>query len=155
MGYTTDFEGSVQIEPPLNQEEIDFLVKFNETRRMSREKGPYFVDGDGAFGQDHEGDIIDYNSPPAGQPGLWCQWRPTDDGTALKWDRGEKFYHATDWMEYLIWHFLKPGAFAASALPFLQANHTLNGVILAQGEDINDRWKLIVGDNNVSIQTLE
>lgn len=149
MGYTTDFTGSIAISPPLNAEEIAFLKKFNHTRRMDRELGPYFVDGTEEFGQGKDRDIRDYNRPPQGQPGLWCQWTPTDDGTAIEWDGGEKFYESVAWMEYLIEHFLKPGAIAAEKLPFLQANHILNGTITAQGEDISDRWVLEVADNEV------
>jgi hypothetical protein len=155
VGYTTDFSGQINIEPPLNQEEVAYLKKFNETRRMDRENGPYFVDGSGFMGQGHDADVRNHNSPPKGQPGLWCQWVPTEDGTAIEWDGGEKFYSSKEWMAYLIDHFLKPGALAKDALPFLQANHVLNGVIKAQGEDMDDRWKLIVKDNIVMRVDLE
>lgn len=150
MGYTTEFSGSISIEPPLNAAEIAFLKKFNATRRMDRGNGPYFVDGTGDFGQGHDNDIRDFNSPPKGQPGLWCQWIPSEDGTEIAWDEGEKFYNAVDWMIYIIDHFLKPGALAANELPFLQANHACNGDIRAQGEDSEDRWLLRVRNNVVT-----
>ena len=67
MGYTTDFSGRVEITPPLNQAEIDFLKKFNNTRRMDRHNGPYFVDATGVAGQDDMPDVIDHNRPPQGQ----------------------------------------------------------------------------------------
>ena len=38
------------------------------------------------------------NTPPFGQPGLWCQWVPTDDGHALVWNGHEKFYRSSGWM---------------------------------------------------------
>jgi hypothetical protein len=144
MGYTTDFTGSIQIEPPLNADEIDYLNKFNRSRRMNRHSGPYNVEGSEQFGNF---DIIDYNDPPEGQPGLWCQWVPTEDGSQLVWDGNEKFYNSADWMEYLITHFLRPAHIAN--MPFLQG-HICNGEIEAQGEDSDDRWKLIV-HNNVAI----
>lgn len=147
MGYTTEFSGQIAIVPPLSEEERAFLTKFSQTRRMLRGNGPYFVDGAGFGGQNHDPDILNYNAPPEGQPGLWCQWIPNEEGTALVWDEGEKFYAADEWMEYLIDHFLKPDHLAP--MPFLGA-HTLNGEILAQGEDIHDRWQLIVEDNLVS-----
>jgi hypothetical protein len=152
MGYTTDFEGSVKVEPPLNESELDFLIKFNESRRMECEQGPYFVDRSGSHGQGHEG-VIDYNSPPKGQPGLWCQWVPTSDGTAIQWDGGEKFYSSVEWMRYLIEHFLGSTPIAADQLPFLQG-HVLNGEIEAQGEEPEDRWKLIVRNNVVTKEKL-
>ena len=90
-----------------------------------------------------------------GQPSLWCQWVPVkdDDGnTVIEWDGGEKFYSSPEWMKYIIDHFLKPGAFAKDQLPFLQANHICNGMIDAQGEDAEDRWRLHVRDNVVTTQ---
>jgi hypothetical protein len=66
MGYTTYFDGAVEIDPPLNDEEIEFLTKFAETRRMDRTKGPYYVDGGGFMGQKNEPDIINFNRPPTG-----------------------------------------------------------------------------------------
>lgn len=155
MGYNTDFHGEVSIEPPLNAEEVEFLKKFNHTRRMDRAKGPYFVDGSGAYGQGEDPDIRNYNQPPAGQPGLWCQWTPTDDGSAIEWDGGEKFYSAGAWMVYIIEHFLRPGCHAQAELPFLQANHTVNGVIYAQGEDSDDKWRLVVEGNRVRVEKAE
>ena len=127
MGYTTEFEGSVSISPPLNAHEIAYLRKFAASRRMDRARGPYFVDGSGPFGQGHDNDIRDVNKPPAGQPGLWCRWE--------------------EWMTYLIDLFLKPGAMLASELAnpvpgrhypaqfrHFTFDHELNGVIDAQGK---------------------
>lgn len=152
MGYTTEFSGSVRVEPPLNEAEIEFLNKFSDTRRMNRRKGPYYVDNAGMCGQDREPDIIDYNSPDPSQPGLWCQWVPTEDGTEIEWNGSEKFYDSPEWMQYLIDHFLRPGCKAASQLPFLQANHTVNGEIDAEGEESGDIWRLVVTDNKVTVK---
>jgi hypothetical protein len=55
--HTTDFFGSIAVEPPLNESERAYLTKFAETRRMDRAKGPYFVDGSGDFGQGDDLDI--------------------------------------------------------------------------------------------------
>jgi hypothetical protein len=153
MGYTTDFEGSVRVEPPLNRDEIEYLMKFSGTRRMKRGQGPYFVLGTGSFGQGDDPDIEEYNHPPEGQPGLWCQWVPTEDGTEIVWNGSEKFYESAEWMHYLIDHFLRPGAQAKTQThggpPFTFADHVLNGRINAQGEDIDDRWTLVVRENVV------
>lgn len=152
MGYTTDFSGEVKIEPPLNEAEQAYLRKFAGTRRMDREQGPYFVDDPGDFGQNGIGSR-DYNAPPEGQPGLWCQWVPNEDGDALEWDGGEKFYEAAEWMAYLIDHFLKPGAeaFKSSDPQFnkFTFDHACEGFIEAQGEDPDDRWAIRVTANEV------
>lgn len=154
MGYTTTFNGSVSVNPPLNQAEIDYLNKFSATRRMDRAKGPYFVDGTGYAGQDHEPDIRSYNEPPPGQPGLWCHWIPVDNGAAIEWDGGEKFYDSEEWMQYIVDHFLKPGAEASKSgdpqFAEFTFNHIANGEIEAAGESGDDFWLLVVEDNIVS-----
>ena len=124
---------------------------------MERTAGPYYVDGD----QDTSAsDIIDHNTPPSGQPGLHCSWEPTDDGTAIIWSGMEKFDNAAEWMAYIINHFLKPDCEASKLVegvevphPFLDFtfNHRLDGEIEAEGEDPDDRWKLIVEDNTVYV----
>lgn len=152
MGYYTSFSGSISIEPALNAEEVQYLKLFSLTRRMNRRSGPYHAVDDGNFGQNNEPDIIDYNRPPAGQPGLWCMWEPSEDGTELLIPDEGKHYDVEDWLEYLIEHFLRPGALAVKDLPFLQANHVLNGVVYAQGEEDDDRWRLLVEDNEVTRQ---
>lgn len=152
MGYTTDFAGHIDIVPALNKEEIKYINKFSDTRRMNRKNGPYYIDGGGFAGQDDEGDIIDYNKPHESQPGLWCQWVVSEDGKQLSWNGGEKFYHSPEWMTYLIEHFLgkTPIAKEAAQLDFLKG-HTLNGEIAARGEEPSDIWLLVVKDNKVSV----
>ena len=75
-----------------------------------------------------------------GQPGLWCQWIPNDDGTALEWDGGEKFYEYEDWLRYLIEHFLAPW------------HYTVNGEVEWKGEDSSDIGLLVVKNNIVSVK---
>jgi hypothetical protein len=163
MGYTTDFNGDFGLDKVLAPEHKAYLQKFAQTRRMKRKEeltleredpirdaaelpvgydGAYFVGELGDFGQgighNQKGipDLVDYNNPPSGQPSLWCQWVPSDDGYSIKWDGGEKFYHYVEWIEYLIEHFLKPWGY------------TLNGEVEWYGEDANDRGMIVI-DNNV------
>ena len=147
MGYSTDFEGDIGIEPPLSLKEVNFLNKFSDSRRVHRENGPYCCD-------DNVSDVIDHNQPPQGQPGLWCQWVPDESGSAIIWDGNEKFYCAGEWMVYVIEHFLKENPLAKAENPeefeFLQG-HTLNGEICAQGDESDDRWQIEVKDNVVTI----
>ena len=160
MGYTTDFWGRVELDHPLTDEHAAYLRAFNQTRRMARREdlavlysdpireavglpvgpeGGYFVGGEGFMGQDGDNSVTSYNDPPAGQPGLWCQWVPSEDGSAIEWDQGEKFYDYVAWMKYLINHFLKPWGYVA------------NGEIQFQGEDEDDRGILVVKDNRVGV----
>jgi hypothetical protein len=171
MGYTTSFKGQFSIAPMLRPEHLAYLKAFNYTRRMKRDPavvagmpdarreavglpvgpdGAYYVGSadDGNFGQGTPGEkmgavggIVASGSPPSGQPGLWCQWTPTDDGMTLKWDEGEKFYKYVEWLEYLIKNFLGPWGY------------TLNGVVKWKGEEQEDRGRIVVEDNVVRTDT--
>lgn len=118
MGYTTEFRGTINLEPVLTAAQVAELETFAEER--------------------HGGNVDVY----AGFPGFWCQWIPTNDGAGIEWDGNEKFYHGEEWMKLIIDRFLKPWGIVG------------NGLILAQGEEIDDRWELIVKDNVVSTKKL-
>lgn len=144
MGYTTDFEGRFKLNRKLKKKDQEFLTKFAETRRMARNVGPefgvegeFYVDGKGFAGQDSDETILDYNRPPRTQPGLWCQWVPSEDGQFLQWDGSEKFYNYVEWLKYLIDKILAP------------RGYKLNGVVGWQGEDRGDIGKIEVVDNVV------
>lgn len=158
MGYTTEFEGEIHVTPPLNEHEVQFLRDFAGSRRMKRTNGPlYAVPGDN-HGQGGD-DVIDFNNPPVGQPGLWCQWEPSDDGTTISWDGGEKFYDSPEWMKYVVTLYTPEGREFVQAheqehpaLKHFTFDHVFNGVIEAQGEESGDRWALLVTDNKVAVQ---
>ena len=160
MGYTTEFEGKIEIVPALPQDLIEYINKFSETRRMRRnvvilkdkyngkfsfngnygEEGEYFIGGLGLKGQDRDNTIVDYNEPPKTQPGLWCKWEITEDGKYIQWDGLEKFYYADIWMRYIINN-------------FISNDYSCNGIISAQGEESDDQWDLIVENNKVRIES--
>jgi hypothetical protein len=126
-------------------------------------EGAYFVGGDGFAGQGRDSSILCFNTAPgqpdtngatdwreawdrkremirAGecQPGLWCQWVPSEDGQAIEWDGGEKFYEYEAWLRYIVENFLKPWGYV------------LNGQVTWSGEESDDMGVLIVEDNEVS-----
>ena len=160
MGYTTDFKGKFKLDKPLNIKQFAYLNAFSKSRRMARdakkadkmddplrvavnlpvgEQGGYFVgQAKNNYGQDHDDSILDYNGAPKGQPGLWCQWVPTEDGEAIEWDGGEKFYDYVGWLRYIIANFLQPWGL------------TLNGRVTWEGEDRSDVGTIVVKDNEVS-----
>lgn len=173
MGYSTDFTGEFSVTPTLKPEHEKFLNAFADSRRMKRQaaitlkrpdplreavglpvgpEGAYFVAegglaGQGSFkgaaGQKKAG-ILDYNQPPEGQPGLWCQWNPRTDpegSSFIEWDGSEKFYNYVEWIEYLIENFLKPWGY------------TVNGTVEWQGEESDDRGRIVITDNIVKTQS--
>lgn len=147
MGYTTDFSGSFQLNKPLAEKTKEFLTKLAQTRRMGRRvdakygiEGEFFVDGSGSFGQGNDSNIIDHNDAPATQPGLWLQWIPNKEGTAIEWDCGEKFYNYTEWLVYLIHKILAPNGYV------------LNGKVTWQGEETGDVGEITVKNNKVFVK---
>lgn len=154
MGYTTDFWGDFEVVPPLRPAHRKYLQAFAMSRRMKRsaaiaaalpdpirekarlpigEEGGYYVGSAGkSYGQDQDDSIINYNDPPSDQPGLWCQWTASDDGTKIEWDGGEKFYNYIDWLRYIIEHFLNPWGYA------------LCGEVMWQGEESDDAGKIVI-----------
>ena len=168
MGYTTYFTGQFKVTPMLTENEAEFLRAFAGSRRMKRDEklvealpdtrrinvglpvgkqGQYYVGAadDGNFGQskwvnggNEDASITNYNEEPDDQPGLWCKWVPTEDRTGIEWNGIEKFYNYTEWLEYLIDHFLRPWG------------KTVNGQVKWVGENKNDRGILMVENNIVA-----
>ena len=159
MGYTTDFHGRFTLDKPLTLEQAKYLYTFACTRRVKRnanltlqrddpirkavglpvgEEGEFFVGESGFYGQDDGSDVLDGNGPPTTQPGLWCQWVPSEDGLGIEWDGGEKFYRYVEWLRYIIKNFLKPWGL------------TLNGEVHYQGESKADRGTIYCVGNVVT-----
>ena len=63
MGYSTDFDGAIAIEPALSEEQVSKLNAFASER--------------------HDG---------AGFPGIWCDWEVAEDGSEIGWNGNEKSY---------------------------------------------------------------
>lgn len=153
MGYTTDFTGSFKLDKPLSEPHKEYLNRFSYSRRMKRNAAKADklddpirlaaglpIGKEGAFyvGNKLGADVLDYNKPPSGQPGLWCQWVPNHDGTRIEWDEGEKFYNYVEWIAYIIEHFLEPWGYV------------LNGEAEWRGEDTGDLGQIVVKENVVS-----
>jgi len=159
MGYTTEFKGNFSVTPTLKPEHAKYLRQFGHTRRMMRNadiaekmpdpvreatglpigrEGEYFVGSTENFGQMQDGSVVDFNEAPSTQPGLWCKWVPTIDGTGIQWSGVEKFYDYVEWLEYLIDNFLKPWGY------------TVSGEVKWRGEASDDIGTITVRDNEVS-----
>ena len=161
MGYTTDFDGEFYFEKPLEKKHIAYLQAFANTRRMMRdegiaskfrdpirvnaglpigEDGCYYIGSSGFKGQDRDSSIVEYNDPPSDQPGLWCQWTVSDDGKALYWDGGEKFYEYVPWLQYIIDHFIS------------KWGYVLSGDVYWYGEDRDDSGLIRVSNNKIEVK---
>jgi len=106
MGYTTEFDGSIVIEPPLSD---NFVNRFNE---IANKRNNEYGDGvEGSF--DHvchnklgrKGRAFGLISVGLSEvPGCWCHWilENQQHATILMWDGGEKFYYYVQWLQYVI-----------------------------------------------------
>lgn len=145
MGYSTDFNGTLELNKQLTEEDAEFIRKLTDSRRMKLKvdakygvEGEFYVNDDNSmFGKNDV--VIDNNNPPSTQPGLWCHIVPTRDSFGLEWDGGEKTYHMEDWIFYLINRYLAP------------RGYVVNGTMEAFGEDHGDIWAIKVEDNVVRI----
>jgi hypothetical protein len=81
-----------------------------------------------------------HNEERHDKPSHYCQWAPSEDGKAISWDGGEKFYEYVEWLRVIITQFLKPWG------------RKLNGVVRWRGEDFDDLGKITVVDNVVTAQ---
>ena len=158
MGYTTDFIGHIDIQPPLNGDEQRYLTAFMHTRHYRRKAGEYFVPGNPVAEDRGSVDIDRYNQVDPRQPSFYCQWEVCWDGCCIAWSGAEKFYDAVPWLEYLINHFLKPGAYAeSSGLPSFEGftfDHRADGVIAACRRDTKELSLIRVASNRVSREVL-
>lgn len=73
-------------------------------------------------------------------PGIWCDWEPNDLGTELQWNESEKFYDYIEWLEFLIQDYFEPW------------DRQLNGTVTWQGEEPDDRGRIIIENNTIKIQ---
>lgn len=152
MGYQTDLYGTLKLNRQLTVDEKNFLEKLATTRRMARNIEGYGVEGE--FYVDDEahgmglGDptVIEHNTPPKTQPGLWLQWVPTEDGMGIEWDGNEKFYNYVEWLQYLI----------DSVFPYIVKEGdeplVLNGEIEWEGEESGDLGRIVVKDNIIDVK---
>lgn len=137
MGYQTDFKGQFSLNTKLDDVTFKFLKELNETRRMIRKVDAiYGIDGE-FFVKDEHSNVVDTNKQPRTQPGLWCQWTPTEDRMHIEWDGGEKFYHYIEWIEYLISKVLAP------------RGYVVNGNVKWRGESFDDNGIIEINDNIV------
>ena len=157
MGYTTYFKGEIVIDNRVDKNTKAFLDGLCSTRRMRRnpeilakilgidyleclqkygEDAKHYFEDSGNLGQSNTEDVINYNHPPANQPGLWCNWCLGEDERSIVWNGGEKFYSYVEWMKYIVDELVDRG-------------YNLTGDINWEGEDECDTGTIMVRNNIV------
>lgn len=158
MGHTTDYLGYLEISPPLNDAEVQYLEVFGRMRHFTRDGSPYDVPGNPAAPDNVGVDSDAYHSVHPGKPSQDCGWTPCGTGCCLSHDGIEKFNNPEPWLTYLIDHLLKPGAVASTlGHPLLEAftfDHVLGGVVVGCRRDVRELFALVVDDNQVHREVL-
>lgn len=110
MTYQVGIDGQFTLDRPLTVEHKVTLEKFAEERHEKRS---------------------DPNYP-------WCQWVPSDDGTAIVYTENEiSGYYITEWLRAIVDRFLKPWGYI------------LNGQAQWEGDEAGDLGVIVVRDNEV------
>jgi hypothetical protein len=108
MGITTNFEGYFELNKPLLPKQSVYLNWLSQTRRVKRSiaqldnindpireavglplgpEGAYFIGDQEPYSLPlDDASVLDSNTPPEGQPGLWCQWIVAENGTKIVWN---------------------------------------------------------------------
>lgn len=96
MGYTTSFEGSLQISPPLTLEHYNLFKTL--------------------YDPDNEGDTFEREQD--GRPDSYCDWEVSEDGDKLRWSGAEKFYYYEEWLKYLLEKFFIPNGYSLDGMMY-------------------------------------
>jgi hypothetical protein len=181
MGYTTDFNGELNIVPPLNKEQVEYINRLCTTRRMKRDvnklmelykgehgnpfakektpeaiygrDGEFFARPDGQSGQTHDESIINYNCPP-GQVNFEGENKNGQPGLWCQWEVSEDG-------EVLVWDGGEKFYNYVEWLKYLIKTFfkpwgvVLNGEIYWEGEDSSDMGCIVVKDNKVKTKVAE
>ena len=160
--YNTTFIGAFKINKKLDKYVANLINGITTTRRMKRDisklakkfnisnelaQMKYGIDGEfyydtsdfKKFGQSNDNTIIDINSPPGDQPGLWCQWYYFEDANEIRWDQSDYFYNYVEWIKYIIEKILKP------------RNYNLDGKIKWKGDDPCDKGEIQIKSNKLRV----
>lgn len=150
MSSSAKYTGHIEIDPPLNSAEIEYLRKFTSIRHCARMSGPYNVDiiedenGNEVqfikflngmdlkeFGMENVyPDQVNNSIVQPGKPGFWCHLEISDDGTRIYWDKSEKSSCLHTWVAYIYAHFLSPLCLAKRLVPQQFAEFTADHEIV-------------------------
>ena len=119
MSYSTTFFGRFMLAPPLSSEHYAILKDLADEEHTPGEDGKPLREDD------------------SGYPCRYCQWRPSEDGSGIEWDLGEKFYCWLEWLTYIVQRYLKTWGYQ------------LNGKVHWRGTEPEDSGVIYVMDNQI------
>ena len=158
MGFNTEYLGYLRITPRLNPVEVEWLRGFADwgalpdgdafrlpmNPRAALAKA--FADAGGAM------------SGPRTVPYGVHHWWVCEHGDRLSWVQSEKSNDAVEVLQFLVQHYLGPGAKAKdSGNPDFDAftfDHRLDGVIAAERQDTDELFLIRVEDSTFRHETV-
>ena len=159
MGYDTYFNGEFELDRLLTDDQREFLDLWlsgdhvardadllksaacskqnleclNLLDRLGMEPGEECVNYIG-----HPNDGAETGHDPHSLPGRHCYWQISPRGATISCERGSSFLYV-EWLTYIIEHFIKPWGY------------TLNGEVYWDGDQNDDRGKIEVIDNVITV----
>ncbi|MGL5930342.1 MAG: hypothetical protein ACRCY8_15535 [Dermatophilaceae bacterium] len=158
MGYDTEYLGHLEVTPPLNRAEVEWLSGFADWGALP--DGDLFMlpmnpraalavafrnAGDGVPG-------------PRNIPYGIRDWRVSDDGTRISWRRAPKSNDAACTLTFLVETYLGVDAAARSSdhpdFAAFTFDHRLDGLIVGERDDTEELFLLEVNDSVVTRHTI-
>lgn len=97
-------------------------------------------------------------APRDGSPYPHLDWVPCQQGCCLRWTGREKSRMALQWLEYLIDHFLRPGAHAQGTgrpeFAHFTFDHVVSGTLAGEHEETGELSLIVASDNVLHTETL-
>lgn len=169
MGFSTTYLGRLDVNPPLNDSEVEWLRAFAaidrrhytepyevamNPRALQLDRWPQQESGEQPADRDPFTSLV----PRDGTPYPHLDWKPCEQGCCLIWDGTEKSRMAEEWLQYLIDHFLRPGAHARlERRPEFERftfDHSVDGIIAGERNDTRELFLIVCEDNQIRRQTL-
>lgn len=166
MGYSTRYLGYLTIDPPLNAAEASWLRCFTEWAGGPGGGEPYDVpdnpraawSAELAARREGSGQRFVVIEASADLPMGIGDWSVSSDGMMITWQEQEKSNDARQVIDFLIQHFLVPGAHAQrSARPQFDEftfDHRVSGVIAAEHGGSGELFLLHVVDGEIRHETI-
>ena len=158
MGYDTEYLGHLNVTPPLNPAEVEWLSGFADWGALPdgdpfrlpmnprAELAQAFADRGGALSQ------------PRTVPTGIQDWRVCTHGDRISWQRREKSNDATAVLRFLVEHYLGPEATAKGCgrdeFAQFTFDHSLDGIIAASRNDTEELFLITVTDSVIDTVTL-
>lgn len=158
MGYDTNYLGYLTVTPSLNRAEVEWLSGFADWGALT-DDDPFGLPMNpraalAAAFTEAGGALPGSSRVPSGVR----DWRFGLEGDVLSWRRGEKSNDAIQTIEYLVTHYLGPGALARCCgrpeFDDFTFDHRLDGIIAGERHDTGELFLVRVDDSQITLQTL-